>query len=356
MTEVQAGRDFSIIGENVHTTRVLVRGGPGTGEDGEGREAIVFADTGGNPRALPVPDAEKEAQAYVEGRIKHAKIAVEIGLAEGEYAETARDYLVTMALRQAEAGADFLDVNVDEISPKLEKQIAAMRWLVELLAPVSPVPLSIDSSNLAIIEAGFEALDRVEALGGHGPIPMLNSASLERLDALDLATAAGCHVIVTAAGESGMPSGADERVTHATTMVEHATGRGIPLERIYIDPLVFPISVDGQFVNHCLDAIRELRERLGPEVWLTGGMSNVSFGLPHRRLLNEVFILLAVEAGADSGIIDPISSEPTRLLAADRSARPFQLAMDVLTGADEHCRAYLKAYRAGELDEPPGEG
>ena len=345
MTDVQSGREFAIIGENIHATRVLARGGPGTGADDRAREAIVFEDVDGSAHAIPVPDAEKEAQAYLEGRIKHVKIAVEIGLAEGEDAESARSYLQTLALRQASAGAHFLDVNVDEISPELDRQIEAMRWLVEVLVPVSPVPLSVDSSNLAIIQAGFEAAE------GHGGTPMLNSASLERLDGLDLATERECAVIITAAGESCMPDGAAERVTNATAMVEHATSRGIPLEKIYIDPLVFPISVDGQFVNHCLDAIRELRGRLGREVRVTGGMSNVSFGLPHRRLLNDVFILLAVEAGADSGIIDPIVSPPDAVLAPDRSAVPFQLAMDVLTGADEHCSAYLKAYRAGELEE-----
>ena len=345
MTEVQAGREFAIIGENIHTTRVLVRGGPGTGVDDEGREAIVFEDTQANAQAIPIPEVEKQAQAYLENRIKHMRIAVEVGLAGGEHAETARSYLKAAALNQAAAGARFLDLNVDEISPKLDVQIEAMSWLVELLAPVSPVPLSIDSSNLTIIRAGFEAVD------GLGPTPMLNSASLERLDGLDLTNETDCPVIVTAAGESGMPDGAAERVTHATTMVEQAASRGIPLERIYIDPLVFPISVDGQFVNHCLDAIRELRHRLGPDVRITGGMSNVSFGLPHRRRLNDAFILLAVEAGADSGIIDPIASPPDTVLAPDRSSRPFQLAMDVLSGADEHCRAYLQAYRAGELDE-----
>lgn len=345
MTGVQAGKEFAVIGENVHATRVLVRGGPGTGEDSEGNEAIVFDDIDGRRRAIPVPDSEKQAQAYLENRIKHVKIAVELGMAEGEQAGDARAYLTAMALRQAEAGAAFLDVNVDEIAPKLDTQLRAMRWLVELLAPVAPVPLSIDSSNLAIIRAGFEAH------AGRGPTPMLNSASLERLDALDLAVDTGCAVIVTAAGDSGMPSGAEERVSNATAIVEHATGRGIAPERIYIDPLVFPISVDGQFVNHCLDAIRALRERLGPDIWITGGMSNVSFGLPFRRLLNDVFIVLAVEAGADSGILDPLSSPPGRVLELDRSTSAFAHATDVLTGADEHCRAYLKAYRAGELGE-----
>ena len=345
MSGAQAGKRFAIIGENVHATRVLVRGGPGTGEDDEGNEAIVFEDVEGQARALPVPEAEKQTQPYLENRLKHAKIAIDLGLAEDEHAETARAYLIAMAMRQVEAGAAFIDVNVDEVAPKRETQLSAMRWLVELLAPVSPVPLSIDSSNLEIIEAGFDAH------AGDAPTPMLNSASLERLEALDLAVEMGCDVIVTAAGDSGMPSGAAERVTNATAMVEHATGRGLPSERIYVDPLVFPISVDGQFVNHCLDAIRELRERLGPEIWITGGMSNVSFGLPVRRLLNDAFLVLAVEAGADSGIVDPVTSPPATVLELDRTTTPFVLATEVLTGADEHCRAYLKAYRSGELGE-----
>ena len=92
-----------------------------------------------------------------------------------------------------------------------------------------------------------------------------------------------------------------------------------------------------------------LRERFGPEIRLTGGLSNVSFGLPHRKLLNDAFIILAVEAGADSGIVDPVSSRPAEVFARDRASRPFRLAVDVLTGADPGCKAYLKAFRAGEL-------
>ena len=81
-------------------------------------------------------------------------------------------------------------------------------------------------------------------------------------------------------------------------------------------------------------------------------MSNVSFGLPSRRLLNDAFLVLAVDAGADSGIVDPTALNVELALAADRTARPFQLALDVLTGVDSTCREYVKAYRAGELAPP----
>jgi len=262
---------------------------------------------------------------------------------EGEDAEVAVAYLRALAHHQVAAGAAFLDVNVDEVSLKLAEQKAAMAWLVGLLSPVVPVPLSVDSSNLEIIESGLAAAD------AHAGPPMLNSASLERLDALELAAATGGPVVITAAGASGMPSGSQERVDYAAQMVAHAQARGIEDDRLFIDPLVFPISVDGTFGHHCLDAIREIRARW-PVAHITGGMSNVSFGLPNRRLINDAFLVMAIEAGADSGIIDPILNPPARALAGDRDASPFQLATDVLTGADRNCKAFLRASRAGELE------
>jgi 5-methyltetrahydrofolate--homocysteine methyltransferase len=335
---------FVIIGENVHTTRVVRTNAPNVGTDEQGRVAIEFTDEHGASRHLPISEVEQRTQEYMEGRIKHVRTAVRQAMEEGDDAEVAVAYLRALAQSQIEAGSAFLDVNVDEVSLKLDEQIEAMRWLVELLNGVSTVPLSIDSSNLDIIGAGMEAAG-TEA----GP-PMLNSASLERLEALTVAKDAGGPVIVTAAGDSGMPDGAEERVANASRIIEAATGAGIPLDQLYVDPLVFPISVDGAFGDHCLDAIRALRERYGPEIHITGGMSNVSFGLPNRRLINDAFLVLAIEAGADSGIIDPITNPPERALGLDRSARPVELALDVLSGADRHCKAYMKAFRAGELE------
>lgn len=339
--------EFRVIGENIHTTRIVRRPGPLVGTDEQGREAIRFADEHGVERWLPIPPEERRTQEYEEGRVKHVRSAVRLAMeGDGADAEEGLAYLRALALRQVECGAHFLDVNVDEYSHRLPEQIETMRWLVELIAPAIPVPLSIDSSNLEIISAGMAAADR-----SAGP-PMLNSASLERVEALDVAAAGGGAVIVTAAGASGMPSNTAERIENASTMIELALGKGIEPDRIYVDPLVFPISVDGEFGEHCLGAFRELRARYGGEIHLTGGMSNVSFGLPVRRLINDVFLVLAIEAGADSGIIDPVANSVGQALALDRESRSFQLAHDVLTGADRHCRAYMKAYRAGELELP----
>jgi 5-methyltetrahydrofolate--homocysteine methyltransferase len=340
--------DFIAIGENIHATRVVRREGPHVATAEDGREAVVFQDQTGATSYLPIPEEERRTQNYEEGRVKHVGIAVRAAMSGSEPdAATGLSYLQTMAVRQIGAGARYLDLNVDEISLRLGDQIAAMRWLVGAIGEVSSVPLSIDSSNLEIIGAGLEV-----AMNGTADKPMLNSASLERVDALELAGETGGPVIVTAAGESGMPSNAEERVANASRMVELALGKDIPIERIYVDPLVFPISVDGAFGKHCLDAIRELRTRYGPEIHVTGGMSNVSFGLPQRSLLNDAFLLLAIEAGADSGIIDPTVNDVESLQSLDTGARPFQLAFNVLTGADRYCREYVRAYRAGDLALP----
>ena len=238
------GVNFVIVGENIHTTRVIRRNAPSVETDEQGREAIAFTDEHGAARHLPVSEAEQRTQEYEEGRIKHVRTAVRLAMEEGDDAEVAIAYLRALAKDQIDAGAAYLDINVDEVSLKLPEQIEAMRWLVGVIEAYSSVPLSIDSSNLEIIEAGMDAA------GSRSGPPLLNSASLERLEALDLAASAGSPVIVTAAGDAGMPSNAEERVQNADRMIEAATERGISKDRLYVDPLVFPISVDGDFGDH----------------------------------------------------------------------------------------------------------
>ena len=99
--------------------------------------------------------------------------------------------------------------------------------------------------------------------------PLLNSASLERVEALDLAVEYGARVIVTASGEAGMPSSAGERIDNASRMVDSALAAGMDAADIFVDPLVFPISVDSTFGLHSLDAIRAIRLRYGPEIRIT---------------------------------------------------------------------------------------
>ena len=347
---LEDGRRFTVIGENIHATRVVQRKGKRVGPGPDGRESLLYEGPDGSPRHLPIPDAIRETQDFAAGKVKHVQAALLAAMSDGPDAAAGVGYIAWMVQRQVAAGADYLDLNVDELSTRDEEQRAAMAWLVRTIGEMSHAPISLDSSSAATIRAGIEALvpgtDRA----------MLNSAALDRLDVLDVAAEAGCGVVLSAAGSADLPSDADQRVANAMRMVEAATARGIDLADMYIDVIVLPVAVsmDGLSGAHFLQAASRLRSELGSRCRITGGLSNVSFGMPERKLVNDVFLDLALAAGVDSGIIDPIATDPRRALAMDRASRAYRLASDALTGADPFCMAYLTAFRAGELAAGPG--
>lgn len=344
MTDVQRPDRFIIVGENIHTTRSVQRKGARVKLLENGTEAVRYRGEDGQHRNLTVPDWYRETQAYQQGQVKHFMIAVRKGLSDDTTEqEEGADYVRAEVRRQIAAGAHFLDLNVDEVSHHLDMQKAAMRWLVEVAQAATTVPLSIDSSNAEIIEEGLKRYDRKAGR------PLVNSAALERLETLDTAREHDAEVIVTAAGVGGMPSDEAERLDNITQLIDHATARGIAMRDVHVDALVFPISVDQGYGRHYLAAVKAVRERWGPEIHITGGLSNVSFGLPNRKLINEVFIELAIEHGLDGAIMDPVQSKLENILGLDHAGEPYQIARAMLLGEDEYCVNYLQAWRAGKL-------
>ncbi|MGD0019068.1 MAG: dihydropteroate synthase [Candidatus Limnocylindrales bacterium] len=346
MRPTRSGAQFTIIGENIHATRTLLRSGRHIAPAPDGRDVIRF-ETAGGERYLAIPDALRESADYAGGRVKHVQAAL-LGLLAGSEpdASDARAYIETLARRQAGAGADYIDLNVDEVAQDTSTQQAAMQLLVQIVEALGAAPPSLDSSNASVIRAGVEASTCPERL-------LLNSASVERLDVLDMAASARCSVVASAAGQGGLPAGSDDRVANAERIVGEATRRGIAADATFVDPLVIPVAVEPEAGAWFLEAVIRIRQRLGPDMHITGGLSNVSFGLPARRLVNDVFIDLAADAGADSGIVDPVASDLTRVFGRDQSSRPYKLATDLLTGADPYGLEFLEAYRAGELTGEP---
>lgn len=339
---------FVVIGENVHTSRIVLRKGRRFAME-NGVEGVTFQTLAGEAGLLPISDAMRTTKAYDEGRIKHIALAVDAAMERGGDPDLGLEYLQRVVADQERAGAHYLDVNVDEISLRTGEQRAAMEWLVGYVGSLTDLPISVDSSDITVIETGLAAARRA----GDTP-PILNSASLERTEAVELAVEYGARAIVTAAGADGMPSSAGERIDNASRMVERALGAGLHIGDLFVDPLVFPIAVDSTFGLHALEAIRTLRGRYGPDIHITGGMSNVSFGIPARKLMNAAFINLAVEAGADSGIIDPVMNPPAAVFSVDRDSEAYRLAEDTLLGRDEMCMNYIMAWRKGRLDTPVG--
>jgi len=162
---------------------------------------------------MTIPDHFKETQVYQEGRVKHFMVAVRKGMSEiVDDQREGEDYILAEIKRQEGCGSDFLDLNIDELSYEVEVQKQAMKWLVGFYCAVASVPPSIDSSSSDILRAGLE---EYSAKGQPQGPPLVNSASLERLEVLDLAAEHQTHVIVTAAGSSNMPSDEFERVDNA---------------------------------------------------------------------------------------------------------------------------------------------
>ena len=335
--------DFVVIGENIHTTRSLKRNGKRI-QVQDGVEGVPFVDIEGNQRFLKIPEWYTQTQSYQQGQIKHFMIAVSNGInGNSEEAEVGRRYIVKEVEKQIKANSRFLDLNVDEISYKLDVQKQAMKWLVQVVEGASTVPVSIDSSNSEIISEGLEVYtDKAGA-------PMINSLALERPETIDIVVEHNAKVIATAAGEDGMPSNAPERLSNVNKIMDIISRNGIPLKDVYIDALVFPISVDPNFGNHYFDAVNLIRKEYGPEVHITGGLSNVSFGLPKRQLINKVFIALSINNGIDSGIIDPIQNKIYTFDDFGPQDQAIQYATDMLLGKDDFCMKYLQAFRDGLL-------
>jgi cobalamin-dependent methionine synthase I len=128
-----------------------------------------------------------------------------------------------------------------------------------------------------------------------------------------------------------------------------ALATDLPLSSLYVDPLVIPIGVDPMAGQAVLDAISAIRARFGDDIHITGGVSNISFGLPARRIISDVFLDLCVAAGLDSGIIDPVA-DVSSALNPDRDSEGYTLARAMLTGEDAFGMAFITAFREGRFE------
>jgi cobalamin-dependent methionine synthase I len=341
---ISSPEQFTIIGENIHATRVVLRNGRRAVTQDDGTEAVPFKGESGEQRYLTVPEWFKKTQPYEQGQIKHFMIAMKKGISDDpEEREQGAAYIQYEVRRQVRSGASYLDINVDEVDYDVDVQKRCMRWTVETAQEVSSVPPCVDSSLSEIIAEGLAAYD------GRAGRPLVNSVAFERLDVLDMALEHNARIKVMATSATGMPQDADERVANINAIMEPVRAKGVLLTDVFIDGIVFLISVDSQNCNHYMNAVRSLRETYGNEVHIGGGLSNVSFGLPKRKLINDAFIYLALDAGIDSGIIDPIQTKLGSVFDLDTESEPVKLAMNMLLGRDDFCTDFIMAFREGRL-------
>ncbi|MGD9497975.1 MAG: dihydropteroate synthase [Armatimonadota bacterium] len=241
------------------------------------------------------------------------------------------DAIADLAVRQVEAGADYLDCNAGAVGAQ---EVELMRWLVRTVGQAVGAPVCIDTASPAAMAAGLSEY------AGDAPA-LVNSVSLEatRLDET-LAVIEGAHVRVVALAmtDAGVPHDARGRVDASLLLVDELVSRDVAVADIFVDPVVTPLSVDAAGPPAACEALREIASAC-PECHLICGLSNVSFGLPRRALLNRAFLAQAVAAGLDSAILDPTDTE----------LRATMYAAEALAGRDPWCARYLQAYRDGIL-------
>ena len=246
-----------------------------------------------------------------------------------------RECLAALARDQAEAGADYIDVNAGDGRDANSTPVAIMHWLMAVVQEATDRPLCIDSDDPAVLEA---------ALAGYrGDRVMVNSitAEPERLQSVGRIVAeAGALVIALVMKGEGIPRNVEERLEAADIIMDHLTGKGVPPERVYFDPLVLPISVDSTQGLVTLKTIEALKKRY-PAARTVMGLSNISYGLPGRGIVNRSFMLMAASAGLDAAILNPLDEKMMGLVKV----------ADMLTSRDAFCRRYTRAYRKGLLTE-----
>jgi len=242
-------------------------------------------------------------------------------------AERDADFIRDLAKKQAKAGSAWLDVNAGT-HPKQEPE--DLVWLIENIQAVVDTPLCLDSANPKALQVAIQAVNKT---------PMINSISgePERLEnVLPLVAEHGCPVIALAMDEKKIPETAAARVEVIHKVMNATRAAGVPDENIYVDPLAMTIGTKTDSAVTFIDTMKGVHEAY-PEVHFTAGLSNISFGLPARSFVNRTFLTLAMAAGLDSAILDPL----------DKEMQAAILATMLVLGRDRHCLNYTRAFRAG---------
>jgi len=249
------------------------------------------------------------------------------------------NFLIKEAEDQVSCGASFVDINC---AASMEKETEDLIWLIKEVQNKLGCSISIDSPNPDVIKAVLET---------HKGKAFINSLSAEK-SGLELlpyfAKERDSYVVALAIDEKGMPDDIDGRIALADKIIGAASEKGVDNQNIYIDPLVKPVSTEPRQASHFLESVKRLKDK---GIKTIGGLSNVSFGLPKRPLLNAVFIELAIEAGIAGLIIDPTSELISDVLEGkEMPEEASALAKDLLLGRDEYAVNYIKAFRESRLN------
>ena len=239
------------------------------------------------------------------------------------------DYILSQAIEQIDAGAEILDVNVGV--PSLD-DVKMLPLVIKKLQSITGLPLQIDSGNPEAIEAALRVYN------GKAIVNSVNGEEKVMENILPLVNKYGAAVVGLTLDENGIPNKAEDRFAIAKRILERALEYGVPRENVIIDCLTLTASAQQKEVVETLKAVRMVKEQLGLKTAL--GVSNISFGLPLRPIINRTFLTMAMECGLDLPIINPNSE--------DMMASIF--AFHVLHNIDENATAFIERYGDAALE------
>ncbi|HCC37343.1 MAG TPA: methyltetrahydrofolate--corrinoid methyltransferase, partial [Treponema sp.] len=242
-------------------------------------------------------------------------------------AEKNESYVREMAEKQAAAGAHFLDVCASV--PEAE-ELGVLKWLIELVQDVTDTPICIDSPSAKICAEAIQFCKKpglINSVSGEG----------EKINTIFPAiTGTPWECVALLSDDKGIPRTTERRLEVFDNIMVKAAEYKITPERLHIDPLIEMLCTSEDGIAKVTATISEVKKRY-PKIHVTGGASNISFNLPARKYINRAFIILAMNAGLDSAIIDPLNKEMMGLL----------YATEALLGQDEFCIEYINAFRGG---------
>lgn len=243
--------------------------------------------------------------------------------------ERDENFIRDLAIRQSQEGANYLDVCA---STAPEEEAETLIWLMNIVQDAVETPLCIDSPNPRTIEQVFKYAKKPG---------LINSISEEgnKCEVIyPMIEGTEWQVIALTCDNRGIPSDVQTRVDITKIMVEKAQKHDITPERIHIDPLVLALSADNKSLLNFIDTLTAVK-KLYPTIKITSGLSNISFGMPLRKIVNQHFLTLAIFAGMDSAIMDPCNRDMLATI----------LTTEALLGKDRFCRNYSNAYRKNKI-------
>ncbi len=235
------------------------------------------------------------------------------------------NFIQKLALSQAQAGASWLDVNAGTLPEKEPEDLA---WLAKVAQEVSDLPLCLDSANKDALAHAVKKVNKT---------PMINSISCEpdRLkEILPIASHHNCDVIALTMDGNGIPKDATARFKLTEKILKATRKSGLSDDKIYIDPLVTALATGTDSGIIAFETMKKIKLEF-PRVHFTMGLSNISFGLPNRSVVNRTFMTLSMACGLDSAIMDPL----------DRELAEAIVTAELVLGKDDFCINYTRAFR-----------